>query len=67
MIEGSARARFGRAVNMWTTVAGQQSNLQVGEEVDFYRAPSAKDAPGWSGPAEVIDVSRVIRGIASVK
>ena len=67
MIEGSARARLGRAVNTRTTMAGQQLNLQVGEEVDFYRAPSAKDSPGWSGPAEVIDVSRVSRGIVSVK
>ena len=67
MIEGSARARLGRAMNTRTTMAGQKLNLQVGEEVDFYRKPSTKDTAGWSGPAEVIDVSRITRGIVSVK
>ena len=67
MIEGSAKARLGRALNTRTTMAGQKLNLQVGEEVDFYREPSQKDAPGWTGPAETIDVSRVTRGIVTVK
>ena len=67
MIEGSARARLGRAVNTRTVMAGQKLNLQVGDEVDFYRAPSAKDSPGWSGPGEVIDVSRVTGGVVSIR
>eukprot|EP00974_Lingulodinium_polyedra_P089856 8711896-Lingulodinium_polyedra.AAC.1 len=52
MVEGSARARLGRTLNTRTTMAAQQINLQVGEEVDFYRQPSSKDAAGWLGPAE---------------
>ena len=48
-------------------MAAEKLNLQVGEEVDFYREPSSKDAAGWSGPAEVIDVSKVTRGVATVK
>ena len=39
----------------------------MGEEVDIFRAPSNKDASGWEGPAEVIDVSRATRGVVSVK
>ena len=41
MIEGSARARLGRAMNTRTTMAGQKLNLQVGEEVDFFKDPSS--------------------------
>ena len=67
MIEGSARARLGRALNTRTTMAGQKLNLQVGDEVDVYRPPSNKDTSGWMGPAEVIDVSRITRGIVSVR
>ena len=45
----------------------QKLNLQIGEEVDFYRAPGQKDTPGWSGPAEVIDVSKANRGVIVIK
>ena len=48
-------------------MAGEKLGLHVGEEVDFYREPSAKDAPGWTGPAEVIDVSKMARGVITVK
>jgi hypothetical protein len=67
MVEGSARARLGRALNKRTTLSAQKLNLQVGEEVDIFRAPNNKDTPGWEGPAEVIDVSRATRGVISVK
>ena len=45
----------------------QKLNLKVGEEVDFYRSQTSKDASGWFGPAEVIDVSRATRGVITVK
>eukprot|EP00974_Lingulodinium_polyedra_P022801 2202461-Lingulodinium_polyedra.AAC.1 len=67
MVEGSARARLGRTLNTRTTMAAQQLNLQVGEEVDVYRRPSSKDAAGWCGPTEIIDVTRAARGIISAK
>ena len=67
MVEGSARARLGRALNTRTTMPAQKLNLQVGEEVDFYRSPASKDASGWFGPAEVTDVSRATRGVVSAK
>ncbi len=67
MIEGSAKARLGRAMNTRTTMAAQSLDLKVGDEVDFYRAPPSKDTPGWYGPAQVVDVTRAVRGIVSVR
>ena len=67
MIQGSAAARLGRALNTRTTQAAPSYQLRVGCEVDFYREPSAKDSSGWSGPAEVVDISQQHRNIVSVK
>ena len=67
MIEGSARARLGRSMNTRTTASAQNLNLQVGEEVDYFRQPSQKDTSGWIGPATVVDVSRAARGVVSVR
>ena len=46
MTEASARARLGRALNTRSTPAAQKMNLQVGDDVDFYKSPIAKDIPG---------------------
>ena len=67
MIEGSARARLGRAMNTRTTISAQTLNLKIGEEDDFYREQHQKDTPGWFGPATVIDVSHAARGTYSVR
>ena len=67
MTEASARARLGRALNTKSTPAAQKMNLQVGDEVDFYKAPIAKGIPGWHGPATVIDTSGITRGVISLK
>jgi hypothetical protein len=48
-------------------MAAQKLDLKNGEEVDFVRAPSTKDASGWCGPAVVIDVYRVARGIITIR
>ena len=61
IIEASARARIGRALNTRTTIPGERYQYKVGDEVDFYRQPSTKDAPGWSGPATLTDVSQCSR------
>ena len=66
-VEGSARARLGRALNTRTTMPAQRLNLQMGEEVELYRTPGQKDSPGWSGPAEVVDVSRATRGVVTLR
>ena len=42
-------------------------NLQVGEEVGFYKNPVSKDLPGWQGPATVTDISPLERGVVSVR
>ena len=67
MVEASAQARLGRALNTRSTPAAQKMNLQVGEEVDFYKNPVSKDLPGWQGPAKVTDVSNISRGVISVR
>ena len=67
MIEGTARARLGRALNTKTLPAGQIEGYKVGEEVDFYRPPSTKDISGWMGPATVVDVSELSRGHISIR
>ena len=67
MIEGTARARLGRALNTKTLPAGQIEGYKVGEEVDFYRPPSTKDVSGWMGPATVVDVSELSRGHISIR
>ncbi len=67
MVEGSVRARLGRAMNTRTTISAQAMDLKVDDEVDIYRTPATKDAAGWFGPAEVIDVTRATRGIVSVR
>ena len=67
MVEGSARARLGRAMNTRSTPSSHNLNLSVGDEVDFFRVQSSKDVSGWFGPADVIDVSRASRGIISIK
>ena len=66
MIEGTARARLGRALNTKTLAPGEAENYQVGEEVDFYRPPSNKDVSGWTGPAKVVDVSTYNKGTISI-
>jgi hypothetical protein len=65
MIEGSARARLGCAVNARTTIASRKLEPKNGGEVDFYPRPSTKDDSGWYGPATVIDIQRATRGIIS--
>ena len=67
MIEGSASARLGRAMNTRTTMAAQHLELRVGDEVDFYQDQLNKDTSGWFGPAIVADVSRLKHGAVTVR
>ena len=62
MIEGTAHERIGRALRTKTFPAAQQT-YEGGEAVDFFRPPTQKDLPGWSGPATLVDMSEVNRGI----
>ena len=67
IVEGSARARLGRALNTRSTPAAQSLDLQVGEEIDFFRDPTSKDISGWSGPAVVIDIRNIERNVISAR
>ena len=66
MIEGTARARLGRALNTKTLAPGEAANYQINEEVDFYRPPSNKDTPGWTGPARIVDLTQIHRGTIGI-
>ena len=67
IVEGSARARLGRAQNTRTTMTAESLNLQVGEEIDFFRPQGTKDVSGWFGPATVVDVSKATRGVITLR
>ena len=67
IVDGTAKARLGRALKTKTLPTGEREGYQVGEDVDIYRAPGTKDVSGWHGPAKVVDLNNVSRGIISVR
>ncbi len=67
MVEGSIRARLGHAMNARTPFAAHCINRRWAKRLTYFGPPSSKDTSGWPGPAEVVDVSRTIRGIASIR
>ena len=67
MLEGSASARLGRALNTRTTMDLRHLNLKVGEEVDFYQDQANKDTSGWFGPALIVDLSRQSHNAVTVR
>ena len=66
MIEGTARARLGRALRTKSLAPGEAENYQINEEVDYYRPPSNKDTPGWTGPARITDLTQIQRGTIGI-
>ena len=66
IVDGTARARLGRALTTKTLPVGEREGYTPGEEVDIYRT-GAKDIPGWHGPCTVADVTRIPRGIIGVR
>ena len=67
MVEGSATARLGRAMNTRATMSAEHLDLKVGDEVDFYQDQFNNGTPGWFGPAIVADVSRLKHGAVTVR
>ncbi len=45
----------------------QNLNPQIGEEIDFFKAPGSKDASGWYGPATFVDVSKAAHGVTTLR
>ena len=41
--------------------------LKLGDLVEFYRKPVTKDAVGWHGPAEVVNLTSLKDGLLHVK
>jgi len=67
MVDGTARARLGRALTTKTLPAGEREGYEVGEEVDHYRPPGCKDASGWIGPSKIVDLTKVTDGIITIR
>ena len=67
MLEGTAQDRVRRAAKTSTRVSAQLKDIQVGDTVDIYRTPAAKDAIGWRGPATVIGTANIDDGYFDVK
>ena len=67
MVEGTARARLGRALKTKTLAPGEVEDYKVGEEVDYYRPPNTKDVSGWMGPAIICDLTNLSRGSVGIK
>ena len=40
---------------------GEAENYQINEVVDYYRPPTNKDIPGWTGPARIVDLTQIHR------
>ena len=67
MIEGTARAKTLRGLRTPARQSGEERGFEVGDSVEFYRPPAAKDLPGWHGPARVTDTTDIVRGNIGIK
>ena len=67
MVEGTARARVGRALGTKTINPAQMDGYQLGDQVEFFRKPGSKDASGWCGPATICDLTQLSRGTVAVR
>eukprot|EP00975_Prorocentrum_lima_P004765 1038026-Prorocentrum_lima.AAC.1 len=45
-----------RALQSKTRTSVQAVNYQIGDQVEFWRAPANNDLSGWCGPAVVVSV-----------
>ena len=67
IVKGTAEQRTNRALQSRTRLAAQVSDLNVGDAVDFFRAPPNKDISGWRGPATVSDLTNIDSGVVGVQ
>ena len=67
MVEGTAKARAQRAIKTRAVRDAVQEDFQVGDQVDYFREPSTKDASGWHGPCTVVSVENLQRGNITIK
>jgi hypothetical protein len=65
MVEFTAQERIKRALNTRTLPAGEQI-FKEGDLVDYHRPQANKDLPGWTGPAKILSMAQVSRGVIKV-
>lgn len=65
--EQTARERLRVAAKTPTRVTGEELELKVGDEVEYYREPTHKDLSGWRGPATVVDLTRLEHGRVGIR
>jgi len=67
MIQASASQKAKIANESKTRRSGELLELQLGDLVEFYRKPMAKDSCGWHGPAEVVNLASLKDGMLYVQ
>ena len=67
IVEASAQDRLKRASHTITKPAGEEFELKLGEEVEYYRPPLSRDASGWRGPAVICDLTRLEHGRVGIR
>ena len=67
MVQSMAENKIRRATRGKSRAAGELLNLQVGEQVEFYRKASTKDSQSWYGPATVVDLTSIRDGQLGLK
>jgi hypothetical protein len=67
MVEATAQSRMRMAENSKTRMSGELLGLEPEDQVDLYRKPARKDLSGWRGPAEIVSVNDIPRGMISLK
>ena len=71
MVQASAKTRLDATWRTHATRDGRSLQLKPGDSVDFNHRDKSKhgnkDKSRWRGPAEVFDVSQILRGTISIK
>eukprot|EP00435_Cladocopium_sp_Y103_P028975 s3195_g7.t1 len=67
MIQATADTKARIAEASKTRRSGEMLELKLGDLVELYRKPVTKDAVGWHGPAEVVNLTSLQDGLLHVK
>ena len=65
--EGTAIDRLNRANRAKTQPAGEIFEYKVGDEVEYWRDPSTKEASGWRAPGYIEGLSQIAHGKIAVR
>jgi hypothetical protein len=66
-MEGATARRLKQASDTKARVAGQELQLEMGEQVDMWRQPDAADVADWRGLGGVADLSALDEGVVGVR